>query len=102
MDPQERFHHNLRDFFEETALPLRLPLPPSEAGDSCDPQDAFSFNFEQSLPSSSPRHFSPSADHNLDECHSIREDHEYEDTNLLDDFLNDNPPELHALHPSSV
>lgn len=38
MDIHDRLAINITDFFDETSVPLRLPAPPSEAGESVCPR----------------------------------------------------------------
>lgn len=87
MDSQERPQGILRDFFEDSVLPLRLPLPPSEVGDICDLQDPSLFNLEDSIPQHAITHRLVPADPSFDDCASIREEHDIEDTNPLDEFF---------------
>jgi hypothetical protein len=61
-----------------------LPVPPSEAGDSCDPHDRLPFNFEDTF---APLRIASLSNAYIEECLSMREDHYIEDTSPFDDLL---------------
>lgn len=92
MDIHDRLAINITDFFDETSVPLRLPAPPSEAGESVCPQEAFPFSFEDSLGmNESIAVLPPLQDCPSSECVHLHDNHDIDDTNPLEDFLLPSP-----------
>lgn len=92
MDIHDRLAINITDFFDETSMPLRLPAPPSEIGESMCPQEAFSFSFEDSLGMNESREvLPPLQDCISNECVNLQDNHDIDDTNPLEDFLAGSP-----------